>query len=167
MARFRPTLHATISFLVLLTLPSSAVSQVEDGRVDGAVSVSGTADSAAVTATIGAFHEALRRGDSEAARSLLAPDLLVAESGSVETGEEYAGHHLTADMAFAAAVSRTVDPVRVTIEGDVAWAMSTVRTTGTYRDRTIDSAGAELVVLTREGERWLIRAIHWSSRTAR
>jgi hypothetical protein len=34
-------------------------------------------------------------------------------------------------------------------------------------DRDIDSQGAELMVLTRRGGRWMIAAIHWSSRARR
>ena len=43
----------------------------------------------------------------------------------------------------------------------------TSRTLGAYRGRAIDSQGAELMVLTREGSRWKIRAIHWSSHASR
>jgi ketosteroid isomerase-like protein len=55
----------------------------------------------------------------------------------------------------------------VTVSGDVAWVVSTSRTTGTYRERQINSAGAELMVLSRTPEGWRIRAIHWSSRAIR
>jgi ketosteroid isomerase-like protein len=70
-------------------------------------------------------------------------------------------------MAYAAAVERESTTVAVTVSGDVAWAVSRSRTTGTYRDRAVDSEGAELVVLSRDGDQWRIRAIHWSSRQAR
>ena len=43
----------------------------------------------------------------------------------------------------------------------------TSRTTGTYRERAINSAGAELMVLSRTADGWNIRAIHWSSRSVR
>lgn len=122
------------------------------------------ADSAAIAGVIGAFHDALARGDSAAALELLAPEARILEGGGVETVEEYAGHHLPADMAFAAAVPRERGPVSVVHRGDVAWAFSTSRATGTYRDREIDSRGAELVVLARHPEGWRIEAIHWSSR---
>jgi len=56
--------------------------------------------------------------------------------------------------------------VEVTVNGDVAWAVSTSLSQGTYRDRPVDSRGAELVVLTREEGAWRIQAVHWSSRSA-
>jgi ketosteroid isomerase-like protein len=67
-------------------------------------------------------------------------------------------------MAFAGAVDRERASLQVVVRGDVAWAMSTSRARGRYRDRDIDSRGAELVVLSRREGAWRIEAIHWSSR---
>lgn len=123
-----------------------------------------TADSVAVASAVGAFHQALASGDTATALDLLAPDARILEGGGIETVEEYASHHLPADMAFAAAVPRERGPLSVQLHGDVAWAMSTSRATGTYREREIDSRGAELAVLIRTDAGWKIQAIHWSSR---
>lgn len=124
-------------------------------------------DSAAVAGVIATFHNALQRGDTVAAMAQLADDVLVLESGGLETRADYREHHLPADMTFAGAVPSVRTAVRITVRGDVAWAVSTSRTSGTYRDREINSAGAELMVLTRQSGAWKISAIHWSSRTAR
>jgi ketosteroid isomerase-like protein len=113
------------------------------------------------------FHAALASGDSSAALALLSPDVAVQESGGAETLEEYRSHHLPGDMQFAKAVPRTRTPIKVTISGDVAWATSTGVTQGEYRGRPVNSNSAELMVLTRSGGGWLIRAIHWSSRARR
>ena len=124
-------------------------------------------DQQAVLATVKAFHEALAQGDSLAALKLLADDVSVMESGGLETRAEYRGGHLPGDIAFARAVPSTrVEPV-VVIQGDVAWIVGTSRTTGTYRDQPVNSAGAELMVLTRTPDGWRIRAVHWSSRNIR
>lgn len=124
-------------------------------------------DAAAVLAVVRGFHDALARGDSVAALALLAPDVRILESGGLETREEYRSGHLPGDINYARAVPSTrADPV-VTVSGDVAWVVGTSRTTGSYRDRQINSAGAELMVLSRTPEGWRIRAIHWSSRTIR
>ncbi len=56
---------------------------------------------------------------------------------------------------------------RVKVQGSVAWAVTSSTTQGTYRERAINSTGAELMVLTREPDGWRIRSIHWSSRTRR
>ena len=124
-------------------------------------------DSAAVVAVVQAYHAALAAGDSAAALSLLADDALILESGGVETRDEYRAGHLPADAAFARAVPRHGGPIRVSVNGDVAWATSTSTARGQFRDRAINSAGAELMVLVRTGQGWRISAVHWSSRTLR
>ena len=122
-----------------------------------------SSDSAAVTGVVTGFHAALVEGDSVAALRLLAPDLRVLEAGRIEDLAEYRSHHLAADIAFAQAVPSQRTIHAVTVVDSVAWLSATSRTTGTYRDRAIDSEGAELMVLTRMQDGWQIRAIHWSS----
>lgn len=124
-------------------------------------------DSLAVVATVTAYHRALVEGDSAAALALLAADAVVLESGGMESRAEYRDGHLPSDIAFARAVSAIRGPIRVTVIGDVAWAVSTSESRGQYRDRAINSAGAELMVLSRTPSGWQIRAIHWSSRSRR
>lgn len=123
-----------------------------------------TKDSAAAVEIVHRFHTLLASGDSAAAVQLLAPDLVVLESGGVETRAEYLGHHLGADMRFAKAVPSERRVVAFHQEGDVVWVTATSTSRSEFRDRKIDSRGAELVVLTRSGSGWLIRAVHWSSR---
>lgn len=132
-----------------------------------AVAQTPAADHQAVLATVRAFHDALVQGDSLAALRLLADDVTIQESGGLETRADYRGHHLPGDIAFARAVPSKGDDPAVTVVGDVAWVVGTSRTTGTFRDRPINSAGAELMVLTRTPEGWRIRAVHWSSRNIR
>ena len=139
------------------------------GAQDGAAAVhaASAGDSAAVMATITAFHAALEAGDSAAALALLAPDVQVLESGGVETLDEYRAHHLPADIAFARGVPSERRVLAVTIVDGVAWVAGSSRTRGSWKGRDIDSNGAELMVLTRAPSGWLIRAIHWSSRARR
>ncbi|MEW5926990.1 MAG: DUF4198 domain-containing protein [Gemmatimonadota bacterium] len=124
-------------------------------------------DSAAVAAVVERYHRALASGDSVAALGLLAPDAVILESGGVETRAEYRSHHLASDIEFARAVPSQRGPVRVRVQGDAAWATSTSTTQGQFRGRAVNSAGAELMVLTRAPNGWRIAAIHWSSRTRR
>jgi ketosteroid isomerase-like protein len=126
-----------------------------------------TADSAAVLQIIHEFHNALETGDSATVLGLLHDDAVILETGNVETKQEYRSHHLPSDIAFARAVPRETGPIRVTVQGDVAWASSTSVARGRYRDRDVNSQSAELVVLQRSGKGWVISAIHWSSRTLR
>lgn len=121
-------------------------------------------DTFAVRATLHQFHEALAQGDSAAVLSLLADDAVILEAGGAETRAEYRAHHLPADIRFAASVPSKAGPMQVTLAGDVAWVTSTSEATGAFDGRPINSAGAELAVLTRSSAGWQIRAIHWSSR---
>lgn len=137
------------------------------GQPSSGLISSSNADSAAVATAIDRFHAALASGDSTAAASLLAPDAVIMESGGVETRAEYLSHHLPGDMAFARAIRSVRSPVRVTVHGNAAWATSTSTAEGVYRERPVNSAGAELMVLTRTPAGWRITAIHWSSRARR
>ena len=124
-------------------------------------------DSASVVSVIERFHAALTSGDSTEAMSLLASDAVILESGGVETRSEYQSHHLRGDISYAKSMKTTRGPIRVSVRGDVAWASSTSTTTGESRGRQVNSAGAELMVLTRTAAGWRISAIHWSSRSQR
>lgn len=147
----------TAGLLALITAPTLA----QDAALHA------PADSAAVIAVIERFHSALAAGDSMAALSLLDSDVMILESGGIETRQDYRSHHLAGDIAFSRAVKGERKVVQVRVRGDVAWVSSSSVTQGTYRDRPINAAGAELIVLTRVRDGWLISAIHWSSRQRR
>ena len=122
-----------------------------------------SSDAAAVEATVRAFHQALAAGDAAGALRLLAADAVILESGARETRDEYAAHHLAADIEFARSVPMQRGAIQVTVSGNAAWASSTGKARGTFQARQVDSTTAELVVLTRTASGWQIRAIHWSS----
>jgi uncharacterized membrane protein/ketosteroid isomerase-like protein len=115
-------------------------------------------------ATADAFSAALRSGDKAAVRALTAPDVLVAEGGGLESSlDEYAGHHMPADMAFLAAVETTLMSRKVIAAGDMASVVSESQMHGTYKDKTVHAASMETMVRRREGDAWKIIHIHWSS----
>jgi ketosteroid isomerase-like protein len=147
--------------LVALLAPAIAASRTV------AQAPTSNTDSAAVAAVVERFHEALGEADSATALSLLHPDVVILESGELEMLADYRAHHLPADIEFSRAIPGERSPVRVAMRGDAAWVTSTSRTKGTFRGRAIDSAGAELMVLTREADGWRIQAIHWSSHAQR
>jgi ketosteroid isomerase-like protein len=118
-----------------------------------------------VATTVDRFHAALAAGDSATAITFLADDAVILESGTRESRDDYRAHHLAADIAFARAVPRRRGDFAVQVSGDVAWVTGTSTSQGEYRGRPVNSAGAELIVLTRASGGWRIRAIHWSSRT--
>ncbi len=117
-------------------------------------------------AAVDGFHAALRRGDTSAALEFLAADALIYEEGGAERSRaEYASHHLAADAAFSQAVPSTRSRRTGRASGETAWIATESRTTGRFRDRAVDRLSAETMVLRREGGRWRIAHIHWSSRT--
>ena len=160
---------AIITAFALLSVTVGAVRAFTQ-RVDSTRHVTigvAESDSTAVAAVVERYHRALESGDSVGALALLTTDAVILESGGIETREEYRSHHLPADIAFARAVKSLRGPVRVVVRADVAWATSTSTVEGEFRGRPINSAGAELMVLTRTTEGWKINAIHWSSRSRR
>lgn len=145
---------SAFAILFVLTAGSSAGAQA------------GPSDSASAVAAVEHFRTALVGGDSAAALSMLASDAIILESGDVETRTEYRRHHLPADIEYARAIPGTHTLKSVVVYGDAAWVSSTSITQGRIKDRPVNSAGAELIVLSRRDKQspWQIRAIHWSSR---
>ena len=130
---------------------------------DGVQAVDDSA--AAAVAVVDAFHAALGSGDPEAVLSLLTEDVMVLEEGGAERSrDEYAGHHLPADMAFAAATKAEITRRAALVEGDIAWVLTEGRTSGTFNGRPVDRLTAETMILHRQAGGWRIRHIHWSSR---
>ena len=121
------------------------------------------ADSAAIVEIVGRFHAALEHGDSAGAATLLDERAVILESGELETRDDYLGHHLTADIAFARTVRSSRQLRRVQQAGDGAWVVSISRAVGTFAGRPVDSEGVELMTLVRTSAGWRIAAIHWSS----
>ena len=118
-----------------------------------------------IIAVVSEFHAALATSDSATALWLLDPDAIVLESGEVETRDEYRANHLPADIEFARAVRSKRTVLSVTVAGDAGWIVSKSDNTGRMGTRSINSVGAELMVLRKRDTGWKIAAIHWSSRT--
>lgn len=111
------------------------------------------------------FSEALASGNEASVMNLLANDVLIYESGGVENSlEEYASHHLAADIKFLSAMTKKLISEKVFTQGDLAIVTSLSQLTGTYRDKPIDSKSTETLVLKRTDNAWKIVHIHWSSR---
>ena len=127
-----------------------------------------SADTAAATAVVSAFHTALKAGNAAEVMRLLAIDAVLLEAGGIEIRAEYEKNHLPADIEFEKAIATTRTPSRVTVAGDAAWAITTSEYKGTFQSKPVDSIGVELMVLSRESAAgWRIRAIHWSGRSRR
>ncbi|WP_053333735.1 DUF4440 domain-containing protein [Gemmatimonas phototrophica] len=136
-------------------------------RVRAQATPASPSDSAAAAATVERFHQALSAHDSVTAVSLLAYDALILESGVIESRADYVGHHLAADMKAGQGAKRTKTVLRVTVIGEVAYVVTKTATPATNADGSNGSDMAELMLLSKSGTGWTIRAVHWSSRRRR
>jgi ketosteroid isomerase-like protein len=117
-----------------------------------------------IQAVVEGFYGAMRKGDTAAAMSLIAPDAVFVESGRLETRAEYESNHLPLDIEFESKVAGKRAPLRVTFEGNTAWVIATTEYQGEFQGGPVDFVSAQLMVLTRDSGNWKIRSIHWSSR---
>ncbi|MES2316459.1 MAG: nuclear transport factor 2 family protein [Pseudomonadota bacterium] len=118
--------------------------------------------------TMAAFHAALGAGDRAAAIALLSPDIVIYESGFVEhTRDEYASHHLDADMAYCKATTRKILKHAERIDGNVATVMEETETRGSFKGKPVNARGLETTILEKRGDGWVVAHIHWSSRNVK
>lgn len=136
-----------------------------DGHHNGDLDPALAAPDAGSPASIAdAFNQALRAGDETALRELFATDVLIAEGGGAERSfEEYAGHHMQADMAYTGAVSFALQDRLEVADGNMATVISQFEVTGEFRDETVHQRSMETMVLVRDNGEWRIKHIHWSS----
>ena len=153
----------------LLIVPAfvAAIAVASTGARSATGVTASAADSAAVAKAVKNFHTALSTGDSVTALSLLAEDAVILESGEVESRSVYRSHHLPEDIKFAKSVAAKRGPLHIHVEGSSAWTAAASTNQGEFNGRAINSTGAESMVLTNRGGKWLIRSIHWSSRNRR
>ncbi len=161
------TSRSTFVFLPLVAAAIAVVAGLAYSNNARAENPAPNPDSSAVVTAVNTYHDALSRGDSARALTILADDAVVLESGGVESRSEYRSHHLSSDIAFAKAVKSDRSPLTVIVDGNTAWTAGTSTTVGQFNGRAINSVGAESMVLTKTPDGWKIRSIHWSSRNRR
>ena len=119
------------------------------------------ADGTDPAGTVRAFRHALETANRAAALELLSPELLVYESGDVDPSrEDYAAHHLDADLAFLAKAKVSVLQQAASRDG----ALASVTTRSRLSTPNGDFIGTETMVLRLGAQGWRIVHIHWSSR---
>ena len=108
--------------------------------------------------------DAISIGDINSLRSVVAPDVLIFESGGMESSlVEYEGHHMPADMAFMKAMQREVTSQQVLDLGESATVVTRSRIYGMYNDQNVDLKSTETLVMRKVDGQWKIIHIHWSS----
>jgi ketosteroid isomerase-like protein len=146
----RSTCHLTLVLIALGALSSC--------------SASAPPSESDVVSVVEAFYSAMRKGDAVGAMSVIAPDAVFLESGKLETRAEYEMNHLPADIEFESEVSGKRGPMQVKFDGNTAWVIAMTDYDGKFQGSPVSFVSAQLVVLTRDSGRWMIRTIHWSSR---
>jgi uncharacterized membrane protein/ketosteroid isomerase-like protein len=122
------------------------------------------AESGLAAAAVDAFAAALRAGDEAKAKSLLANDVIIAEEGGAErSGEEYASHHMGADMLYMQGVETTQIKRDEVLSPDLAVIVTENMVHGSFLTKPIHSRVMETMVLKRDSGAWRIHHIHWSS----
>lgn len=108
--------------------------------------------------------DAIAAGDINTLKMILAPNVLIFESGGVESSlAEYEGHHMPADMAFMKAMTREVISQQVFDSGDSATVATRSHVHGLYKDQEIDMKSTETLVMQKADGLWKVVHIHWSS----
>jgi len=108
--------------------------------------------------------DAIAMGDINSLRAVVAPDVVIFESGSIESSlTEYEGHHMPADMAFMKAMRREVISQQVIDSGDSATVVTRSRVHGIYKDKEVDLNSTETLVMRKLDGQWKVVHIHWSS----
>lgn len=122
------------------------------------------------TDTAAAYFSAMEASDLEAAEALFAEDSVIFERGSVEgTWSNYREHHIGPELdAIASFVMVRAEPTERRSADDsmafVAWPIDyTIELTD---GRVIQSRGTVTFVLENDGHHYLIRHLHWSSRSS-
>ena len=111
-----------------------------------------------------ALNSALTAGDNKAVRTLLLPELLVFESGAVESSaQQYSTSHLPADMEFLAKLRREQLSQTGGCTDTSAWVATRSRLTGEFQGKHVDSDSTETLVMHKTADGWRIAHIHWSS----
>ena len=153
-----------------ISTTARGMSAVDHSTMSGmrstAESQSGPSDSSDVVAAVERFDRALASGDSARAVSMLAEDLMVVEGGLVQTRAEYLAHHLGADIKASQGSKGEKTILKVSVTTDAAYVVTRTVTPPATAGGT-PSESAELMVLTKAGGGWRIRAVHWSSRRRR
>ena len=112
-----------------------------------------------------AFQAAMQSGDSASVKRWLAPEVLIYEGGAAERSrDEYAAHHLGADMAFLK--KSRIEILKQSSGGsdDAAWVTTESRIRGeSSKGKPIDLASTETALLKKTAEGWRIVHLHWSS----
>lgn len=114
------------------------------------------------------FGKALAAADFKTVEALLAPDVLILETGGAERSRsEYLGHHAISDAQFLKGTHNQLKRRRALAAGDLAWVGTESELHASKDGKPLTLLSTETMVLKKAGADWRIVHIHWSSRPKR
>jgi len=159
--RALPWCVALLLSVSLLPLQAEAAKK-KDGKKSAETAVASSPQTPAGFAD--AFHEAMRTRNRALVLSMLAPDLVVFETGYLEaTRDEYARDSLNDDIKFASAMEYRVLSRGVIGSGENMSVLTKASVHGMFGDRRVDLVQSETMILRRTKMAWEIVHLHWSA----
>lgn len=153
-----------LPLLMSLAAPGAAHAHSSSAPPPSATVDMATGAQAAVR-VVDAFTSALGREDLAEVERLLAPDVVVLESGGAERSRsEYLGHHAKADAKFLASARVELKHRIARVDGALAWVASESEVHAMRAGKPMIVLSAESMVLRETPQGWRIVHIHWSSR---
>ena len=160
--RHPPFRRLLIAACLALAAPAFA-SPHQDGAAATAEAI--PEDARPAVAVVEEFSAALKAGDFERVRALLADDVLVLEGGGAERSkQEYFASHAAADAGFLRDAHVQVMRRTARVYGDVAMVGTESEMHASKDGAPLTLLGSETMILKRTPEGWRIVHIHWSSR---
>lgn len=163
----------TLALALAFAVVSPAMAQTTQAHAHhpataAAANVDVPAAATAAVAVVERFNTALSSEDLATVGSLLAPDVLILESGGAEhSREEYLGHHAISDAAFLKDAHRQLVRQRARTAGEFAWVGTESELHAQKDGKPLTVLSTETMVLKQAADGWRIVHIHWSSRTKR
>jgi ketosteroid isomerase-like protein len=162
-----------ISFALLLplsgglpALAQAPLSHAQHSPAAASADLDVPAAAEAAVAVTERFNTALSSGDLGTVETLLAPDVLILESGGAERSrEEYMSHHAPSDAAFLKSAHRQLLHQRARTAGEFAWVGTESELHAQKNGMPLTVLSVETMVLKQTADGWRIVHIHWSSRT--
>lgn len=114
---------------------------------------------------VDAFSQALAAADFDLVKDLLAPEVIILESGGIERSrDEYMDHHAQADASFLDGARVDLLSRTARIDDNLAWVATESEIHAPTDNTPLTLLSTETMILEKSSGDWKIVHIHWSSR---
>lgn len=168
MSRFRLTVAALAlctAGIAAAQTPATPATRADHAHPASAAAIDVPSIAQAPVDVVEAFGRALAAADFATVERLLAPDVLILETGGGERSrKEYLSHHAKSDAKFLAGTQSTLKHRRARVDGGLAWVGSESEVQATSGGKPVTLLSTETMVLHQAPDGWRIAHVHWSSR---